>query len=268
MGGGGVPRLPPCHFVTFPLSGGTYGVRPSLPCKGRCRPNGRRRGSPFTPLSPAVTFPLCVVASSVSLVSAQGRKARSLPCARRKSPWGTPPSPTEPSSAAVSSFAALRMRHTPCGYLRLGFGGDPIWGLIEVRSCLPCKGRWRPNGRRRGSPFTPLSLRDIPPFRGELMGCAQASPVRGGAARMGGGGVLPEGSPGGVLPEGFPAGVISAQTPFSVRCSSPRFALRRIRSPAVRCGMHRGRSAGIPPEIPKTPARRRSPWAAALPAGG
>ena len=85
MGGGGVPRLPPCHFVTSPL---------------------------------------CVVASSVSLVSAQGRKARSLRC---------------------SSFPH-RTR------LRLGFGGDPIWGLIEVRSCLPCKGRCRPNGRRRGSP--------------------------------------------------------------------------------------------------------------------
>ena len=39
----------------------------------------------------------------------------------------SPPSPTEPNSAAVSSFAALRMRHTPCGY-RTGWAsaGTPM----------------------------------------------------------------------------------------------------------------------------------------------
>ena len=56
-----------------------------------------------------------------------GEKLRSLPFARRKSPWGTPPFPTEPSSAAVSSFAALRMRHTPCGYF-VGLRRGPHWG--------------------------------------------------------------------------------------------------------------------------------------------
>ena len=62
-----------------------------------------------------------------------GEKLRSLPFARRKSPWGTPPFPTEPSSAAVSSFAALRMRHTPCGYLRWASAGTPIRGTYGVR---------------------------------------------------------------------------------------------------------------------------------------
>ena len=39
----------------------------------------------------------------------------------------SPPFPTEPSSAAVSSFAALRMRHTPCGYYA-GLWRGPHWG--------------------------------------------------------------------------------------------------------------------------------------------
>ena len=70
--------------------------------------------------------------------------------------YAAPPFPTEPNSAAVSSFAALRMRHTPCGYRRLGFGGDPDGGLTPpaLRATspfrggfgrtfisLPCKGR-------------------------------------------------------------------------------------------------------------------------------
>ena len=61
-----------------------------------------------------------------------GEKLRSLPFARRKSPWGTPPFPTEPSSAAVSSFAALRMRHTPCGYF-VGLRRGPQLG--ELMGC-------------------------------------------------------------------------------------------------------------------------------------
>ena len=43
-----------------------------------------------------------------------GEKLRSLPCARRKSPWGTPPLPTEPTS--------------------LGFGGDPVREVASART--------------------------------------------------------------------------------------------------------------------------------------
>ena len=52
-----------------------------------------------------------VVASSTSFVLPLGAKAQSLRCARRKSPWGTPPLPTEPSL--------------------LGFGGAPVGDPLE-----------------------------------------------------------------------------------------------------------------------------------------
>ena len=44
----------------------------------------------------------------------------------------SPPFPTEPSSAAVSSFAALRMRHTPCGYF-VGLRRGPQLGEQILR---------------------------------------------------------------------------------------------------------------------------------------
>ena len=65
-----------------------------------------------------------------------GEKLRSLPFARRKSPWGTPPFPTEPHSAAVSSFAALRMRHTPCGYF-VGLRRGPHCGDFDAHPPVP-----------------------------------------------------------------------------------------------------------------------------------
>ena len=91
-----------------------------------------------TPLSVKLTFPLCgtpqsaaqaadssrVVEKSVNSVSAFGAKSsvHSL----------SPPFPTEPSRAAVSSFAALRMRHTPCGYCA-GLRRGPILGSQWTR---------------------------------------------------------------------------------------------------------------------------------------
>ena len=71
-----------------------------------------------------------VVEKSVNSVSAFGAKSSVH--------FLSTPFPTEPHSAAVSSFAALRMRHTPCGYF-VGLRRGPHWG----NKSLPCKGRWR-----------------------------------------------------------------------------------------------------------------------------
>ena len=65
-----------------------------------------------------------VVAKSVNSVFAFGAKSSVH--------FLTPPFPTEPSSAAVSSFAALRMRHTPCGYCA-GLRRGPRWGRQKER---------------------------------------------------------------------------------------------------------------------------------------
>ena len=90
-----------------------------------------------TPLAAKLTFPRRRKVRELRF-HLWGEKLRSLPFARRKSPWGTPPSPTEPHSAAVSSFAALRMRHTPCGYF-VGLWWGPL-GLFSARNAFvkPC----------------------------------------------------------------------------------------------------------------------------------
>ena len=187
------------------------------------------------------------------------------------------------------------MRHTPCGYyagLRRGplLGGWPcvskVWGIVPQRSDfvssfrLGTAGFWdmeqsdftqhfqlrcsNPSGVLADT--TSLYTREalVPSSSGSALENHSLLPRETDChvAAL----AAPRNDPLEYCPCPFP--VISAQTPFSVRCSSPRFAPCRIRSPAGRCGMRRGRSAGIPPEIPKTPARRRFPWAAALPAGG
>ena len=80
----------------------------------------------------------------------------------------SPPFPTKPSSAAVSSFAALRMRHTPCGY-RTGWAsaGTPMgeaWG----RRTLPAM----------ENPSVKIRDFDTSPFRGGF----SVPPERGNVA--------------------------------------------------------------------------------------
>ena len=116
-----------------------------------------------------------------------GEKLRSLPCARRKSPWGTPPLPTEPSSAAVSSFAALRMRHTPCGCYA-GLWRGPNWGAQQHRRKSSWGAhRWKlATAMHRAMDHRPYHNNPLscghPPFRGNLWGALLASPVRGGGS--------------------------------------------------------------------------------------
>ncbi len=72
----------------------------------------------------------CVGTSFVSFI---------LPFRGQKfSRFAVPPFPTKPHSAAVSSFAALRMRHTPCGYF-VGLWWGPL-GLFSARNAFvkPC----------------------------------------------------------------------------------------------------------------------------------
>ena len=56
-----------------------------------------------------------VVASSVSFVLAFGPKAQSLRCAQRKSPWGTPPLPSEPTSLGFAGAPLERPLASPWG---------------------------------------------------------------------------------------------------------------------------------------------------------
>ena len=64
----------------------------------------------------------------VSRASSQAAYPSFPPKGEKLAHSAAPPFPTEPSSAAVSSFAALRMRHTPCGYLRWASAGTPLGG--------------------------------------------------------------------------------------------------------------------------------------------
>ena len=132
---------------------------PRLPCKGSCQrqltegfsQRGFLTASHWYPLVSKADIPASSQAAYPSFPP-KGEKLRSLPFARRKSPWGTPPFPTEP--IAQPSAALLRYGcGIPLAGTSLGFGGDPQLGNKWGAQSLPCKGRWRkaPEGFFRGA---------------------------------------------------------------------------------------------------------------------
>ena len=85
----------------------------------------------------------------------------------------SPPFPTEPSRAAVSSFAALRMRHTPCGYCA-GLRRGPNWGAQQHRRKSSLGGLTAGEDGRCGA-GTPPALCATSPYRG-----GKKFPLKGG----------------------------------------------------------------------------------------
>ena len=102
------------RFVPTAPGGGAQQHRRKSPFGG-CEGGLRVRGKPLSQRM-ALTAP----------ASSQAPYPSFSPKGEKLGHSAAPPSPTEPSSAAVSSFAALRMRHTPCGYLRWASAGTPM----------------------------------------------------------------------------------------------------------------------------------------------